>query len=249
MTVKDAGVTGSKGANLGELMSTGVNVPNGFVVTSLGYDDFIESAGLIHTLEKFLSALDYRDLKWLNFIASRIRQIISATPWPEDLLEYINSEVNRLGGYWAVRSSAIGEDGVSTSFAGQHSSFLKVASGDVPRRIKECFASLFEPRALMYRLENNLPIRGAKMAVVCQQMAPVEVSGVMFTKDYNTGEDKTIIEAVHGLGEGLVSGALTPDHYEVSAKTAEVTQEYHEQVNMVGPGTGSLAGSLLFKAD
>ena len=210
----NAPTVGSKGANLGELTSAGVQVPDGFVVTTGSFQDFFKANNLDSTLTKFTDSLDYTDPKRVHYIAGRIRQIIGATSWtggtPQDIKDLSQTHTR-----YAVRSSAIGEDGESTSFAGQHSTFLNVERQDIPARVKQCFASLFEPRALSYRAEHNLPIESAQMAVVVQEMVRSRVSGVMFTRDPNTGENRVVIEAVLGLGEALVSGAVTPDRYEV----------------------------------
>ena len=236
----DSNIAGGKGANLGELIAAGATVPPGFVISSTTYREFLHLTGLIETLPKFIQALNTHDTQRLNFVASRIRQIIIATPWPTVLAEEITEAVDIEGEEfrYAVRSSAIGEDGVTTSFAGQHSSYLTVQPKNILKRVKQCFASLFEPRALAYRIEQGLDIADASMAVVVQRMAEVTISGVMFTADYNTGEDKVIIEAVYGLGEGLVSGNITPDHYEVLLDEEDIVQDHQRQFKYVDPVLG-----------
>ena len=219
----DAGLVGGKAANLGELTYVQVaDVPGGFVILPIVFTNFLVSSGLDQVLAKFIEALDPSDLKRLHFIAGRIRQIIGATPWPYEFKDELWNKMSSAPSGWAVRSSAIGEDGEGTSFAGQHDSYLRVYSGQVPTKVKQCFASLYEPRALAYRLEHGLSVEDAQMAVVVQQMVSSKVSGVMFTQDYNTGEDKVIIEAVWGLGEAIVSGQVTPDHYEVDPVALEI---------------------------
>ena len=224
----DSDIAGSKGANLGELTSTGVSVPLGLVITVGTYDAFITETGLAEYIAKFTHGLDYTDLKRVNFVAGRIRQIIGAASWPIGMASDLEAKFAKFGvgksyNRYAVRSSAIGEDSEGTSFAGQHSSFLNIPAGDILKKVKQCFASLFEPRALAYRLEKGLSLSQAQMAVVVQQMAPSRVAGVMFTQDPTTGNsNQIIIEAVWGLGEAIVSGAVTPDHYEVSKRSLQV---------------------------
>ena len=193
----------------------GLRVPPGFVVTSSTFTRFMELTGLAERLPKFIGALDYEDSQRLHYVSSRIQQIICATPWPQELSADIElAVVNQstvMSKRYAVRSSAIGEDGEATSFAGQHSTFLNVAPNDVVNKVRACYASLYESRALAYRLKNGLDISTAVMAVVVQEMLNPLCSGVMFTQDYNTGEDRVVIEAVYGVGEALVSGQITPD--------------------------------------
>ena len=235
LKAEDAPRVGSKAANLGELAYIGVPVPPGFVVDTQAFDEFMASDLLQGNLPKFINALDYNDPKRLAFIASRIRQLIGVTSWAETIHQQM-TDLSKTGQY-AVRSSAIGEDTQGTSFAGQHATFLAILPHDISMRVRQCFASLFEPRALAYRFEQGLPLAGAKMAVVVQEMIPADVAGVMFTRDPNTGEEKTVIEAVFGLGEALVSGAVTPDHYEVSS-TNVIKAQYTPQAKKMHGQTG-----------
>ena len=230
LKAKHATIAGSKAANLGELISAGADVPVGYVVTADSYIDFLQVSGLQTTIDKFLTHLNPNDQQRINVVCGRLRQIISATPWPDKFQKDIKKVTTFSSELlYAVRSSAIGEDSEETSFAGQHSTYLGVPSDQIARRIKDCFASLFEPRAVAYRLKNNLSLQDAKMAVVVQEMVAPQTSGVMFTKDPNTGEDTTIIEAVYGVGEALVSGAVTPSHYEISNGNVVSTETNQEK--------------------
>ena len=232
----DAAQVGAKAANLGELTSMGMPVPGGFVVTAEACEEFFNGTELAHSLQKFIGALDYDDPKRLHHVASRIRQLINATPLPYSMGEAIRDQVNDHRVY-AVRSSALGEDSEGASFAGQHATYTNVKGKNVERHVKRCFASLFEPRALAYRLKQGLSVLDARMAVVVQEMFNAQVSGVMFTRDYNTGESKLIIEAVRGLGEAIVSGAVTPDHYEVVNSELTEYTVYHQE-KYLDPHTG-----------
>ena len=219
----DHGRIGGKAANLGVLIRQGCNVPAGFVVTAAAYETFLEDTGLRANLEKFVAALNLEDPRALHFVAGRIRQIIVATPWPLRLKRVILDAYyheTSSNGYEepvvAVRSSALDEDSAEASFAGQHATYLGVSGApDLLVAIRRCFASLYEPRALAYRLRQGRPIQGAGIAVVVQVLLDSSISGVMFTQDPNTGEAKTVVEAVFGLGEVLVSGQVTPDRYTV----------------------------------
>ena len=224
---------GGKGANLGDLMSVDIDVPQGFVITTSAYRTFIEETGLNLVLGKFTEKVQDADPKELNYIGTRIKQIISATPWPTNLgteLKGVSKafDVNQ----WAIRSSAVDEDSGNFSFAGQHSTFLGIVGTDnYLRRVKDVFASLFEPRAMSYRVKQGLGIEEAEIAVVVQELIDPLFSGVMFTQDPNTGENKTIIETISGLGEALVSGNLTPNHYEIENEEpyAITNKELHKQ--------------------
>ena len=220
----DVAQVGGKAANLGELLNLGIPVPQGIVVTTQTYREFMEQTELLPIISKFLIDLDAEDTAAVYFAGSRIKQIISATPWPSELIGTLGTWESGTKRY-AVRSSATDEDSGAASFAGQHATFLHVlGDGVIARRIKDCFASLFEPRALAYRVQNGLSVLDSDIAVVVQEMIEPRFSGVLFTRDPNTGEAKTIIEVVAGLGEALVSGAVTPARYEVANINGAVKQ-------------------------
>jgi len=217
----DIPIVGGKGANLGELMRLGIPVPEGFVVDAETFKRFIESTGLKDKIIKILNEIDVNNTKELENASKTIRKMIEDTSMPKEIEEEIKKAYRQLCEeigeevYVAVRSSATAEDLPSASFAGQQETYLNVRSeDDVVDKVKKCWGSLYTPRAIFYRVQHGFRHENVSIAVVVQKMVNSEKSGVMFTSHPVTGEKIAIIEAVFGLGEAIVSGALTPDHYE-----------------------------------
>ncbi|ELZ07417.1 phosphoenolpyruvate synthase [Natrialba aegyptia] len=209
---------GGKGASLGELTGAGLPVPPGFVVTAGTYRSFIEAAGIDEELFAAVD-VDVEDSAALADAADRAQELILETPFPEDLREEILESYSEVGdgdAFVAVRSSATAEDLPDASFAGQQETFLNVTEENLLERVRECWASLFTQRAIYYRQEQGFDHSAVNIAVVVQQMVDAEKSGVMFTSHPSTGDPTMIIEAAWGLGEAVVSGAVSPDNYIVS---------------------------------
>ncbi|MBN9493657.1 phosphoenolpyruvate synthase [bacterium] len=218
----DLGLVGGKGANLGELTQANIPVPPGFVVTAETYMRFIKSNGLDALIRADLAGLDVHDSRALNARAAEIRRRIIDAPMPGHVADEIKEAYRALGeGPVAVRSSATAEDLPEASFAGQQSTFLNVVGAEnVVRAVQACWASLFEARAVFYRVENNFEHMQVGLAVPVQRMVQSEKSGVMFTVEpVNSDPTKITIEAVWGLGEGIVSGEVSPDLYIVDKAT------------------------------
>ncbi len=175
-----------------------------------------------------MEGLDVHDTTALNTVSDEVRAIIVGNPLPEEMHAEIREAYQGLGPQIpvAVRSSAVGEDGEAASFAGQQETFLNVRGDDaVARDVRECWASYFAPRALFYRAQKGT-LSDTRMAVVVQEMVLAEKSGVLFTMDpIRKRRDHMVIEAVFGLGEGVVSGMITPDHYVVDRKSGAVVNE------------------------
>ena len=234
---KSISVAGGKGANLGEMYNLGVQVPPGFVITAQAYDYFLERNKLKEKIKSILKEVDYNNSGKIEEATSRIRKLITDSQIPQDLekeiLEaYENLHAGKINGkktaeeilekggnevLVAVRSSATSEDLEDASFAGQQETFLNIL-GDVQllESVKKCFASLFTSRATYYREKKRFKHDESKLAVVVQKMVDSEKSGVVFSKDPSYKNENIIIEAVFGLGEGIVSGRITPDRYIVS---------------------------------
>ncbi|MEX0786357.1 MAG: PEP/pyruvate-binding domain-containing protein, partial [Dehalococcoidia bacterium] len=200
---------GGKGAALGRLARSGLPVPAGFVLSAGAFRAFLDANGLDHA----------HDGASEDEVAARFR----AASWPDPLRAEIASayEALREGagvvGPVAVRSSATAEDGSAASFAGQHATLLNVTSLDgVLESVLECWASLYRAEALHYRETRQVEDAGPAMAVVVQTLVPSDASGVAFTLDPVSGDrDIVVIEAAFGLGESVVSGVVTPDHFAV----------------------------------
>ena len=210
----DLPLVGGKGANLGELTKAGIPVPPGFIVTTVSYFNFLEEVGLREEIEKILEPLDTNNSQQLLQISTKIKDAITSAEMPQDIADEIREAYQKLGGLVAVRSSATAEDLPDASFAGQQRTFLNIQGEDnVVVAVQECWASLFEPRAIFYRNEHGIDHMQVGIAVPVQRMVQSEAAGVLFTMEPVTNESKITIEAVYGLGEVVVSGEMTPDHY------------------------------------
>lgn len=210
----DIPVVGGKGANLGEMTSAKIPVPPGFIVTANAYYEFIEESGLQDRIKASLNNLDVEDSVALSTAANEAKQLIMNTPMPPVLSEKIRQSYKSMGeGLVAVRSSATAEDLPEASFAGQQSTYLNIEGADaVVMAVQKCWASLFEPRAVYYRNEQNFDHFQVGIAVPVQRMVQSVTSGVIFTIEPITSDaSKIVIEVIYGLGEGLVSGEITPD--------------------------------------
>jgi pyruvate,water dikinase len=245
----DVGLVGGKGANLGEMTQAQVPVPPGFIVTAGAYFRFLETSGLRPKIEAMLAGLDHRNNDALQKASQQIKQAIIDTPMPEELARQIRDAYRKLGGAVAVRSSATAEDLPSASFAGQQSTFLNVAGeADVVAAVRACWASLFEARAIFYRVENGFEHMKVGIAVPVQRMVQSERSGVMFTVEPVSSDDtKIVIEAVCGLGEAIVSGQVTPDLYMVDKKSLQILERrvasQEQQLVRGGRGEGEDLGN------
>lgn len=225
----DVRVAGGKGANLGELVKAGLPVPPGFVITAEVYSKFLNTSGINGEIMGKLKKTNVDDSKALQRVSKQIRGIIRKTKVPGKISASIKKHNKKLcdsGGnprLVAIRSSATAEDLPGASFAGQQETFLNVREMEVVEKVQECWSSLYTPRAIFYREKKGFKHEDVSIAVVVQRMINADKSGVMFTVHPATGEkNKLIIEAGWGLGEGVVSGAVTPDHYVLDKNTGEV---------------------------
>lgn len=232
-------IAGGKGANLAEIYNLGVQVPPGFVVTAQAYDYFIKKSGIENKIKELFENIEYENTKNLDEISIKIREMIINSNMPiemeKEILEsYENLGYENLGNsnkvmaqdllkkisepiFVAVRSSATTEDLAEASFAGQQDSYLNVKGNrELIKHIKKCFASLFTSRAIYYRNKSGFKFNEASLAAVIQRMVDSKKSGVIFSKNPSYKEDNIIMEAVFGLGEGIVSGKITPDTYIIS---------------------------------
>ena len=219
---------GGKGANLGELTKAGIPVPAGFCVTAQAYFYYLDKTGIQSKIVKFLKGLNPEDNKKLNLVSREIKKLILKTPLPADLETEIKESYQKLGGFAvAVRSSATAEDLPEASFAGQQATFLNMLNKEqVAKAVLACFASLYEARAIYYRLINKFDHMKVGLCAVVQNMIQSEQSGIMFTIDpVGENPDKLIIEAGYGLGEAIVSGSVTPDRYLVDKKEFKIADK------------------------
>ncbi len=220
----DLDTVGGKAASLGEMTGADLPVPPAFVVTAGTYRTFIEQAGIDEELFAAVD-VDHENSDALAEAHQRARELIMNAPFPDGVEQEILDAYTGLGDdepFVAVRSSATAEDLPDASFAGQQETFLNVQRGELLERVKECWASLFSQRAIYYRNRQEFAHRDVDIAVVVQLMVDADTSGVMFTSHPSTGAPQVTIEAAWGLGEAVVSGAVSPDNYEIDRETGDV---------------------------
>jgi phosphoenolpyruvate synthase/pyruvate phosphate dikinase len=211
---------GGKGTNLGELSGIeGILVPDGFCISTEAYKRIIEGTPSIRELLEKLLLLKAEDRDKIGELCGEIRRAIEGTAIPQDIKEEITRRLSGLGENepFAVRSSATAEDLPMASFAGLHDTYLNVMGNEaVLKHIKKCWASLFNERAVAYRLRNGFDHREVRPAVVVQRMVFPQAAGVLFTADPVICNRKVVsIDACYGLGDALVSGRVNADKYKV----------------------------------
>ena len=230
----DVPVVGGKNASLGEMIQNltdvGVQVPGGFATTADAYREFLAKDGLDERIQTVLDALDVDDVTALSQAGPRIRGWVMEQPFPaaleaaiDDAFARLTAEAGTAAVSWAVRSSATAEDLPDASFAGQQETFLNVEGLDnIKHRIKEVFASLFNDRAISYRVHQGFEHRNVALSAGIQRMvrSDLAASGVMFTLDTESGfRDAVFITSSYGLGEMVVQGAVNPDEFYVHKPT------------------------------
>ncbi len=212
---KDIKIAGGKGASLGELLRAGFLVPAGFVIGADAFDYFLEKDDTHLDIEAQLKKINYDDTNSIDRYSNVIRDIINDTPIPPELAAEILDAYKKLKArFVAVRSSATAEDSEVASWAGELETYLNTTAKTLLQNVKQCWSSLFTPRAIFYRYEKNLVDQKVSVAVVVQEMVEAEISGICFTVHPVTRDKRQlIIEAGWGLGEAIVSGSVTPDSY------------------------------------
>ncbi len=213
----DTEIAGGKGASLGEMTRAGIPVPEGFVILSNAFNRFIEETDLNVEIDAVLDTVDIKEVHTVENASQKIKVMILSKEIPEDIKTEILKFYKNLGcKFVAVRSSATSEDSASAAWAGQLDSFLNTIEETLLDNVKQCWASLFTPRAIFYRFERKLNKDKISVAVVVQKMVDSEESGIAFSVHPVTqDENQIIIEAGFGLGEAIVSGSITPDSYVV----------------------------------
>lgn len=223
-------LAGGKGANLGELSRIeGIQVPDGFCVTTEAYKEIVGNNEAFNSLLDQLAVLKADNRKGISETSAKIRKLIEEIAIPEGISNEITRHLKQLGegNAYAVRSSATAEDLPTASFAGQQDTYLNITGKKaILEHISKCWASLFTDRAVTYRLQNGFDHGKVYLSVVIQKMIFPEAAGILFTADPVTGNRKVLsIDASFGLGEALVSGLVNADIYKV--RSAEVI---HKQI-------------------
>jgi len=228
----DIPLVGGKGANLGEMTQAGFPVPNGFVVTSQAYFDFIEETGIKPKLKEILRDLDVEDAKALSKAASNARTLILSIQMNPEMKKEITTAYKKLSGekdvLVAIRSSATAEDLPDASFAGQQESYMNIKGSDnVIKIIQAAWSSLFEDRAVFYRVQKGFDHFKVGIAVPVQLMIHSHASGVMFTVDPISNDINTIsIEGAYGFGDAVVSGSITPDQFQIDKQSMTIKSKH-----------------------
>lgn len=237
LTLPDVPQVGGKNASLGEmnhyLAPKGVNLPNGFATTADSYYYFLDHAGIRDKITAVLSDLDSQNINQLRSKGAEIRSIILHAKLPDDFANEIREgyrELSRICGkeniVVAVRSSATAEDLPNASFAGQQETYLNIEGEDsVLHATKECIASLFTDRAIVYRVENGFDHMKVALSVGIQQMVAVrsQAAGIMFTIDTESGfKNAIVISSIYGIGENIVQGRVSPDEFTVFKPTMQI---------------------------
>ena len=227
LRMTDVEVVGGKNASLGEMISQlpqGVRVPTGFATTAHAFREFLKHEGLDARINAKLDALDTEDVRALASVGAEIRALVEAQPFPTDLEKAIREafatfSANNPQASFAVRSSATAEDLPDASFAGQQETFLNVVGiEEVLHKMKEVFASLYNDRAISYRVHQGFAHADVALSAGVQRMVRSDLgaAGVMFTIDTESGfEDVVFITSSYGLGETVVQGAVNPDEFYV----------------------------------
>ena len=224
---------GGKNASLGEMIAAGIRVPPGFAMTTDSYLSFITKAGIKDEVLKMLSDVDPEDTTSLDSVSAEIQKLFNEAAIPGVIEKAIREGyaslcdkcgVERLP--VAVRSSATAEDLPTASFAGQQDTYLWIEGFDeVIRSVQKCWASLFTPRAISYRIKNEFPHEKVLISVGVQKMVNSRTAGVMFTLNPVNGDpSKVVIEGSWGLGETVVSGSVTPDKFVVDKVLMEINE-------------------------
>ncbi|MCS7093412.1 MAG: phosphoenolpyruvate synthase [Patescibacteria group bacterium] len=244
----DISWVGGKGANLGEMINAKFPIPYGFIITANAYFEFLEAGGIRKKIIQILKTVNYDNPNELQQASKNIQDLILKTNLPLNLAKKILHFYETLSwkeAQWyksekksiikkimkirslyklplvAIRSSATAEDLPSASFAGQQETYLNVrGENHLLKRVKDCFASLFTERAIYYRHHHGFDHDQVGLAVIVQKMIESEKSGIAFSIDPVTNnKNKIVIEAIFGLGEYIVQGKVTPDHYEIDKRS------------------------------
>ncbi|PFK31172.1 phosphoenolpyruvate synthase [Bacillus cereus] len=213
-------LVGGKGLNLGELSKIqGIQVPEGFCITTVGYQKAVEQNETFQELLKQLTMLKIDNRDQISEISKKIRQIIMEVEIPSDVAEAVANDLSQFDDEdaYAVRSSATAEDLPHASFAGQQDTYLNIIGKEsILQHVRKCWASLFTERAVIYRIQNSFDHNQVSICVIVQRMVFPQASGILFTADPITSNRKVLsIDASFGLGEALVSGVVSADNYKV----------------------------------
>jgi len=214
---------GGKGYSLAMLINNGFNVPKGFVIVLNAFFEYLNQNNLMGKIEKLTSEINENNFQEKG---KEIKSIILQGEIPAQIVSEINKNLDKLNAqYSSIRSSAVSEDSLRASFAGLHDTFLGIKTEHllILEHIKKCWASLFNERAVIYRIKKGIPhLEG--MAVIVQEMILADVSGITFT--IHPTEQKTLlVETSYGIGDMIVNGKVEPDAYAVNRESLEIAEK------------------------
>lgn len=214
---------GGKGYSLAVLINNGFNVPKGFVIVSDAFFEYLMQNNLTEKIGKLASEFDANNFQEKS---KEIKDLILNEEIPEEIIVEIKENLNKLNvQYVSIRSSAVSEDSLKASFAGLHDTYLNVKTelDLVLENVKKCWESLFNERAVVYRIKKEIPhLEG--IAVVSQEMIPADISGITFTV-HPRNEKALLIEASYGIGDMIMSGKVQPDDYTIDRETLEIIEK------------------------
>ena len=228
-----ATVLGGKAYSLAKMIQAGLRVPDGLCIPIQVYQQYMSSTGLLDRIVVTLFRKRFEDMRWEEIwdVSLRVRNLFLVTPLPRDLHDALLEDITDTlsGKAVVVRSSAPGEDDTATSFAGLHDSFVNIVGPEaILEHVRLVWASLWSDRALLYRQEIGLDIQHSAMAVLVQEMAAGERSGIAFTQD-PSDPSRGVVEAVHGLNQGLVDGSIEPDRWLIDRESGGVLSHHGAQ--------------------
>ena len=244
----DADMAGAKASNLGEIRKkAGIVIPEGFVLSCRAFRLFMEKNLLEPHVEQIIQCIDFDNLTLVYEASERLKKMIEGSPVPDEILiplnlayqEMVKSQGREI--IFAVRSSATGEDGLKTSYAGQYLSILDVPGEDLSTAYKKVLASKYNARAMIYRHNHGLCDNHVSMCVAFLVMQDAVSSGVIYTRNPETGAQEVVISSLRGLPKSLVDGSANPDVFIYSRDQARIiSREIHEQKSMLThiPGKG-----------
>ena len=265
-----SGIAGGKGANLGEMYNAKMPIPQAFVVTTNAYNYYIEKTNIKNKINQILESIDIDNIDELNERAKQIRELVINAEMPEEIKISIEEAYEHLSTnkeslqlakgdalsilkksqepiFVAVRSSATTEDLADASFAGQQETYINIKGNhNLIKAVKHVFASLFTSRAIYYRKKRGFSNEKFSLATIVQKMINSDKSGVMFSKNPIKKNNTVLIEAVFGLGEGIVSGKINPDSYELSKDLKLISKKIgNKKIAIIRTGDGETKEVML----
>ncbi|HLC57745.1 MAG TPA: PEP/pyruvate-binding domain-containing protein [Candidatus Nanoarchaeia archaeon] len=215
---------GGKGASLGKMLKSRINVPKGFIILSSAFEIFMKKNALKIKISSILDSINDGEINDIEKASQKISKLILHAEIPQNIAKEIHGSFKELKTkYVAVRSSATAEDSPSSSWAGQLASYLNVPKKRLLEHVKKCWASLFTPRAIFYRFEKKLAKSKIYIAVIVQKMIEPDVSGTAFSiHPVTQNHNQVVIESGYGLGEAIVSGKITPDRYIITKQPRQI---------------------------